>query len=181
MAQTNKLPNLDMERTIQDTMKTEFLKDEFEKDMSRFGMHPTSKGPSQQQLVILQQIRDIEAAPVTTTYPGSSRTVEQIEFSQNLHKRVTPGYVDMPYSTTNGQAYKYIPPPDFSKAYLKKKSDCNFQGCARARLLPARPRALARPPRPPHTVAHTASLVPTAMLPRRSSNTSTSRRRAIEG
>lgn len=59
----------------------------------------------------------------------------QVAASKAMHKRINPGFVEMPYQSTNSMEYKYIPAPDFSTAYLKSKSDCDFQGFAAEAIL----------------------------------------------
>jgi hypothetical protein len=59
----------------------------------------------------------------------------QVAASKAMHKRINPGFVEMPYQSTNSMEYKYIPAPDFSTTYLKCKSDCDFQGFAAAAIL----------------------------------------------
>jgi hypothetical protein len=59
----------------------------------------------------------------------------QVAASKAIHKRINPGFVDMPYQSTNSAEYKYIPAPDFSTCYLKTKSDCDFQGFAAQAIL----------------------------------------------
>ena len=41
----------------------------------------------------------------------------------------------MPYKSSNAAAYSYMPPPDFTKQYLKKDSDCKFQKYAAEAIL----------------------------------------------
>lgn len=59
----------------------------------------------------------------------------QIEASIAIHKRTNPGYVEIPYVSTNTEAFKYIPAPDFSRHFLKKDSDCKFQKYAAEAIL----------------------------------------------
>ena len=51
----------------------------------------------------------------------------QVQASRELHKRVNSGYVDLRYTSSNQEDFKYIPPPDFTRDYLKSRSDCGFQ------------------------------------------------------
>ena len=55
--------------------------------------------------------------------------------SVEIHKRVNPGYVEMPYVSSSQRAYEYKPPPDFTKAFLKKESDCKVQKYAAEAIL----------------------------------------------
>ena len=41
----------------------------------------------------------------------------------------------MPYQSTNSLMFKYVPPPDFSRNFLKKESDCGFQKFAAEAIL----------------------------------------------
>lgn len=59
----------------------------------------------------------------------------QIEASTAIHKRVNPGYVETPYRSTNTEMFNYVPPPDFSRMFLKKESDCGFQKYAAEAIL----------------------------------------------
>jgi len=129
------LPNMNSERTVQDVQRTSFVKEQLEKEAEKYGLNAGDKGLSQQHLDILHRIHAIDKDPYPIVYPGSLRTEEQIAESHGLHKRVNPGYVDMPYKSTNQEHFKYLPPPDFSKAYLKKRSDCDFQGFASEAIL----------------------------------------------
>ena len=52
-----------------------------------------------------------------------------------MHKRLNPGYVEMPYRSSNSLDYKYTPPPDFTREYLKADSDCQFQKFASEAIL----------------------------------------------
>lgn len=90
---------------------------------------------SARQLKLLEQIKNIDKEPIRTKYPGTQRTPDQLLMSQSLNKRVNSGYVDMPYKATSEEAFRYTTPPDFSRAYLKKKSDCDFQGYANEAIL----------------------------------------------
>ena len=59
----------------------------------------------------------------------------QKKASLEMHKRINPSYVDVPYQSNNSTDYKYTPPPDFTTAYLKKESDCGFQRYAAEAIL----------------------------------------------
>ena len=52
-----------------------------------------------------------------------------------MHKRVNPGYVEMPYESSNARDFKFVPPPDFTREYLKADSDCAFQKFAAEAIL----------------------------------------------
>merc|ERR1719231_2112335 len=87
------------------------------------------------QRSLLHKIRSIEANPIRVVPNASQRSADQIEASTAIHKRVNPGYVETPYRSTNTEMYKYTPAPDFSKAFLKKDSDCGFQKYAAEAIL----------------------------------------------
>ena len=87
------------------------------------------------QKEILDKIKNMDATPCPMVYPGSRRTDEQEAASTEIHKRVNPGYVDMPYTATSQVDFQYKPPPDFTKAFLKKESDCAFQKYASQAIL----------------------------------------------
>lgn len=129
------LPTTDTARTYQDTQRTEFIKQTYEKEAELYGIKDGATGLKPEHKALLDTIRGIDAEPVTTVYPGTTRTQEQVDFSMQIHKRVNPGYVDMPYKATTANAFLYKPPPDFTRAYLKKKSDCDFQGFAAEAIL----------------------------------------------
>ena len=133
---TNKLPNTNTERTYQDVQRTDFMKQTYEKEAEALGI--TFEGSSKltkQQMQLLDTIRDMDKKPCPIQYPGTNRSEAQVAASVEMHKRVNPGYVDMPYKATNAEAFKYIAPPDFTRTYLKKKSDCDFQGFAAEAIL----------------------------------------------
>ena len=131
----SRLPTTDPARTGDDTQRTEFIKAAYEKEAEAYGIKSGGGGLKPEHMAILDRLRAMNAAPVTTVYPGSNRTEEQLDASRQIHKRVNPGYVDMPYKATTALAYEYKPPPDFSRNYLKKKSDCDFQGFAAEAIL----------------------------------------------
>ena len=89
--------------------------------------------PYQQGL--LDRVRRANTGPIVVYARKSQRPQKDIEASQEIHKRINPGYVEMPYRSTNSMAFLYTPPPDFTKAFLKKDSDCKFQKYAAEAIL----------------------------------------------
>ena len=83
--------------------------------------------PYQQGL--LHTVHRLHTDPIETKYPGpgAARTEEQIKASIQIHKRINPGYVEVPYKATTELAYTYAPAPDFTRDHLRTKSDCGFQ------------------------------------------------------
>ena len=136
MTRTNLLPTTDRERTISDTQRTDFTKQTYEKEAAQLGLHDTNKKPlTQRQIQLLDKIRTLDAVPPSSTPHVTTRTAEQVAASVEIHKRVNPGYVEMPYVSSSQRAYEYKPPPDFTKAFLKKESDCKFQKYAAEAIL----------------------------------------------
>merc|ERR1719424_1775442 len=117
-----------MERTIADTQRGEFVKQAYEKEAESLGLQDVAdSGLTTYQKTLLDKIRNVNAHPPTTHYSGTSRTDAQVAASVEIHKRVNPGYVEMPYTAGSQVDFAYKPPPDFTKAFLKKDSDCAFQ------------------------------------------------------
>ena len=87
------------------------------------------------QRSLLERVRKCNTEPIIKYPRASQRSKAAQEASIEIHKRVNPGYVDIPYQSTNELAFKYLPAPGFSKAFLKKKSDCDFQGFANTAIL----------------------------------------------
>ena len=83
--------------------------------------------PYQQGL--LHTVHRLHTDPIETKYPGpgAARTEEQIKASIQIHKRINPGYVEVPYKATTELAYTYAPAPDCTRDHLRTKSDCGFQ------------------------------------------------------
>jgi len=81
--------------------------------------------PYQQSL--LQTVHRLHTDPIETKYPGARRSEAQIKASVEIHKRINPGYVEVPYSATTESSYAYQPAPDFTRDHLRTKSDCGFQ------------------------------------------------------
>ena len=130
------LANTNLERTIQDTQRTEFVKQTYEKEAEKIGIGDIDTKPlTAKQKMLLDEIRAIDAVPVYKAPNASQRTEEQIAASVSIHKRVNPGYVEMPYKASSAMAFVYRPPPDFTKAFLKKDSDCKFQKYAAEAIL----------------------------------------------
>ena len=134
---SNLLPTTDRERTIPDTQRSDFTKETYEKEAAQLGLHSddSSKGLTKYQMELLDKIRNIDAVPPSAEPSVTQRTAEQVAASVEIHKRVNPGYVEMPYRSSNALAYEYTPPPDFTKAFLKKDSDCKFQKYAAEAIL----------------------------------------------
>ena len=128
------LPTTDTARTYQDTQRTEFIKQTYEKEAELYGIKDGATGLKPEHKALLDTIRGIDAEPVTTVYPGTTRTQEQVDFSMQIHKRVNPGYVEMPYESSNTRDFGYKPPPDFTREYLKSDSDLHFAKFAAAAL-----------------------------------------------
>ena len=78
---------------------------------------------------------ECNAEPCPIEYPGTLRSEAQVAASVEIHKRVNPGYVEMPYTASSQTDFVYKPPPDFTKAFLKKDSDCGFQKFAAEAIL----------------------------------------------
>ena len=135
-ARTNLLPTTDAERTIADTQRAEFIKQSYEKEAESLGLQDVAdNGLTPYQVQLLDKIRNINAKPPTVAYSGSMRTEAQQAASVEIHKRVNPGYVEMPYVAGSQVDFAYKPPPDFTKAFLKKDSDCAFQKYAAEAIL----------------------------------------------
>ena len=133
---TNLLPTTDRERTIGDTQRSDFTKQTYEKEAEQLGLHDSNSKPlTAYQKQLLDTIRAIDAIPSNPPAHVSTRTTTQIAASVEIHKRVNPGYVEMPYRSTTSTAFEYKPPPDFTTAFLKKDSDCAFQKYAAEAIL----------------------------------------------
>ncbi len=81
--------------------------------------------PSQQKLV--DTVQKLQDEPITVAPKCSARTDEQIHASLQIHKRINPGYVDMPCVSSSQEQFTYMPAPDFTRDYLRSSSDCKFQ------------------------------------------------------
>lgn len=108
---------------------------ELKKEAHAFGLDMKNTTLTPQMIALLDRIRDLDKEPPTIVPPGSRRSAEEQDASVEIHKRVNPGYVEMPYKAKTAMDFVYKPPPDFSRAYLKKKSDCDFQGYANTAIL----------------------------------------------
>ena len=91
--------------------------------------------PAHSRSDLLDRIKKINAEAITTRYSGTMRSDELVAKSVDIHKRVNSGYVEMPYRSSSQVDYVYKPPPAFSKAFLKKDSDCAFQKYAAEAIL----------------------------------------------
>lgn len=136
-ARTNLLPTTGNERTSGDAQQAQFVKEAYEKEAESYGlnMESSGKGLTKYQMELLDTIRNIDAKPCPVAYPGTTRTDAQVAASVEIHKRVNPGYVEMPYTASSQTDFVYKPPPDFTKAFLKKESDCKFQKYAAEAIL----------------------------------------------
>ena len=79
------------------------------------------------QISLLEKVRKANSDPIVKYPRASQRTLAQQAASEEIHKRVNPGYCDMPYQSSNARDFKYMLPPDFTREYLKADSDCQFQ------------------------------------------------------
>ena len=86
------------------------------------------------QLGLLETVRECNTKPIVKSPNKSTRSPSQIAASQAIHKRVNPGYVDIPYESSNSRDFKYRFPPDFTREYLKSDSDLHFAKFAAAAL-----------------------------------------------
>ena len=119
-----------------DTQKVDFTKQAYEKEAEALGLQDVKTTPlTDYQKQLLDTIRNMDAVPPNPAPQTGSRTAEQVAASVEIHKRVNPGYVEMPYRSSTLLAYEYKPPPDFTKAFLKKDSDCKFQKYAAEAIL----------------------------------------------
>ena len=132
---TNLLPTTDRERTSFDMQRDAFTKETYEVEAEALGLSDTNSKPlTAYQKQLLDTIRNIDATPFQPA-PVPSRSAPHVAASVEIHKRVNPGYVEMPYRATTELAFEYKPAPGFTKAFLKKKSDCDFQGFAAEAIL----------------------------------------------
>ena len=133
---TNLLPSTDPAReTWPDTQQVSYTKETYEKEAEALGLGDGPKPLTAYQKQLLDTIRNIDAVPPQVKANASERTAEQQAASVEIHKRVNPGYVEMPYKATTALSFTYKPPPDFTKAFLKKDSDCKFQKYAAEAIL----------------------------------------------
>ena len=94
-----------------------------------------AQGLTPYQLSLLEKVRRANTDPIVK-YPRKSERPEADQLaSVEIHKRVNPGYVEMPYTSSSSTSFAYTPPPDFTKAFLKKDSDCKFQKYAAEAIL----------------------------------------------
>eukprot|EP00316_Scyphosphaera_apsteinii_P026243 CAMPEP_0119312572 /NCGR_PEP_ID=MMETSP1333-20130426/26890_1 /TAXON_ID=418940 /ORGANISM="Scyphosphaera apsteinii, Strain RCC1455" /LENGTH=138 /DNA_ID=CAMNT_0007317215 /DNA_START=40 /DNA_END=456 /DNA_ORIENTATION=+ len=87
---------------------------------------PHVDGLSEFQQSMLDKVSQIHSTPITTKPSGTNRSAEDVASSVNMHKRINPGFVELPWKTSNEEQFKYQAPPDFSKDYMKVPSDANF-------------------------------------------------------
>lgn len=127
-----------------DTQKQMFLKQVYEKEdaaASRSAQKDPlttmleKDGLTPYQIQLLEKVRRVNSEPIRAEPQVSKRDSEQIAASVEIHKRINPGYVDMPMVSTNTAAFKYVPPPDFTREYAKADSDCGFQKYLDAAIL----------------------------------------------
>ena len=81
--------------------------------------------PSQQKLV--DTVAKLQNDPIDVAPRCSGRSDEKINASLQIHKRINPGYVDMPCVSSSQEQFAYHPAPDFTRDYLRSSSDCKFQ------------------------------------------------------
>ena len=132
---TNLLPTTDRERTIADTQRADFTKQTYEKEAEKLGLNQSTTKLTEYQKQLLDTIRSISETPITAVPRVTQRSEAEVAASVTIHKRVNPGYVEMPYVSSNELAFVYKPPPDFTTAFLKKDSDCKFQKYAAEAIL----------------------------------------------
>ena len=87
------------------------------------------------QISLLERVRRANTDPIIVKPNASKRSPAQKAASQEMHKRVNPGFVEMPYRSSSALDYKYTPPPDFTREYMKADSDCQFQKFASEAIL----------------------------------------------
>ena len=93
-----------------------------------------AQGLTPYQLSLLEKVRRANTEPIVK-YPRKSERPEADQLaSVEIHKRVNPGYVEMPYESSNSRDYKYMAAPDFTREYLKSDSDLHFAKFAAAAL-----------------------------------------------
>ena len=93
-----------------------------------------AQGLTPYQLSLLEKVRRANTDPIVK-YPRKSERPEADQLaSVEIHKRVNPGYVEMPYESSNSRDYKYMAAPDFTREYLKSDSDLHFAKFAAAAL-----------------------------------------------
>lgn len=83
---------------------------------------------------LLERVRRANTDPLNISPNASKRSEAEQAASIEMHKRVNPGFVEMPYKSSNTVDYKYVPPPDFTREYLKSDSDLHFAKFAAAAL-----------------------------------------------
>ena len=86
------------------------------------------------QRSLLERVRKCNTEPIIKYPRASQRSKAAQEASIEIHKRVNPGYVEMPYESSNTRDFGYKPPPDFTREYLKSDSDLHFAKFAAAAL-----------------------------------------------
>ena len=67
------------------------------------------------QISLLERVRRANTDPIIAEPNASKRSPAQKAASVEMHKRLNPGYVEMPYESSNTRDYKYKPPPDFTR------------------------------------------------------------------
>ena len=126
-ARATMLPSKARDTTTGDTQKVEFLKQDYEKEAEALGLEVKANGLTAKQKGLLDRIKMIDA-PVPDRGPG-----DDTHRSAGCRIRPDPQACqprvrrDALQESSNHLQFKYYP-PDFSRAFLKKKSDCDFQG-----------------------------------------------------
>ena len=84
----------------------------YEKESDALGLN-TANGPglTDYQKSLLDRIRNINKEPMDIHANTTQRSPQQIAESIEIHKRVNPGYVDMPYTSSNTLDFKVRRPP----------------------------------------------------------------------
>ena len=124
-----------------DAQKEMFLRQVYEKEDEMYngprdGLAEELKdGLTPYQISLLERVRRANTDPIIAEPNASKRSPAQKAASVEMHKRLNPGYVEMPYKASSAMAFVYRPPPDFTKAFLKKDSDCKFQKYAAEAIL----------------------------------------------
>ena len=126
-----------------DAQKEMFLRQAIEKEDAVYQAQNGQRNLAEQlkdgltpyQISLLEKVRRANTDPIVKHARKSERSAALQEHSEQMHKRVNPGYVEMPYESSNARDFKYVPPPDFTREYLKADSDCQFQKFAAEAIL----------------------------------------------
>ena len=122
-----------------DAQKEMFLRQVYEKEDEMYSgprkEEELKDGLTPYQISLLERVRKANTDPIIAEPNASKRSPAQKAASVEMHKRLNPGYVEMPYRSSSALDYKYTPPPDFTREYLKADSDCQFQKFASEAIL----------------------------------------------